>query len=360
MTKKVKPEGEVVEIIENEESNLSIFLNRSTEFREKIVKRQSQLQHELEEFETDLIEAQEAEGLLENDDLPELIVKSGQSRSIAQRTHRFKRVIIESGASLKILGRSRQWCIIDCEEEFVCHGTIHGKGIPNGAAPIDAVAPNGTHLTYIFPTNARGGRGGSGGGSVSNTRNDRERRASGGRGANGTLLYGGGGGGGGGAGFCAPCRSSEVQAGSDAMDELGGLGGQVGRTSGGDGGDGGRPNRNRNGVLLYIKAKSFDGSNGFIDLKGVNGDGGEEGGGGSRDTYSGSAEGNGGGSGGAPGGDGGVLVVEYNSLVAETRVNTQPGFGGPPGSPGSGRGNPGTRGRRGDEGEGGYADWIQM
>lgn len=339
--------------------NENIFLKRATLLREEIVRQQEELNQELLEFDNMLIEAEKAENLTLRNTLPELLVKSGEQRSIIQRTHKFKRVIIEKGGTLMIVGVSRQWCIIDCEEDFICQGTIVGRGVPYGSTPINATTPNGTQLSYSYPTMALGGRGGAGGNSVSDTRHDNARHGTGGRGESGTLDNGGGGGGGAGAMFCAKCRQSKVQNGENASNYRGGFGGQVDHKEGAKGGDGARASRNRNGALLYIKTKNFDGTGGYINLSGIDGSSGSSGEKAYRDNYSGSAAGNGGGGGGAPGGDGGILIVEYNNLTAETRVNTQPGSGGSEGQAGSGPGINGRAGYRGDDGEGGYVDWVQ-
>jgi hypothetical protein len=340
--------------------NENIFIKRANLIREEIVKQQKELTQELQEFDNLLIEAKEAEDLTMRDELPELIVKSGQQRSITQRIHNFKRVRIEKGGTLKIVGVSRQWCIIDCKEDFICQGTIIGIGVPYGSSPVNAITPNRTQLSYSYPTLALGGRGGSGGNSVANTRHDSARRGTGGSGATGTLDYGGGGGGGAGALFCKMCRQSKVQNGENASSYRGGFGGQVDNKEGAKGGDGVRAKRNRNGALLYIKAKSFDGTEGYINLSGLNGSNGSNGEKAYRDNYSGSAAGNGGGGGGAPGGDGGVMIVEFNSLTAEARVNIQSGSGGSEGQSGNGPGNNGRAGYRGDDGEVGYVDWVQL
>lgn len=346
------------EEIRKNENNL--FLINTEKIREEILARKKEIEIEIKDFENNLMEAKNAEIEIENpDSLPDLIVKRGNTKRLNPRTHRFRNVKIEEGATLKILGNSRQWCIIHCEEEFICSGQIVGRGMPFGSSEINAVTPSNFNLSYSYPTIAMGGRGGNGGDSISRTRNDRNgRTANGGNGAPGTLQYGGGGGGGAAAQFCQMCRRAEVDAGDHAIDYIGGYGGNAGHQAG-KGGDGRRANRNRNGALLYIYAKNFDGEGGRVNLRGIDGEGGGDGGRSGEDTYSRSKSGNGGGGGGAPGGDGGVLIVETGNLINKfSRVNINPGNGGPPGSPGNGRGNPGSPGRPGDDGEDGYEDWV--
>lgn len=287
-------------------------------------------------------------------ELPDLLIAQGQTRSIPARTHKYRRVMIESGGTLQIVGSAQQWCIIDCREDFVCHGNIQGTGIPFGSDAIEANAPDGQYLIHSFPSAARGGRGGSGGPARTYTRHSGPAHATGGQGARGNEKYGGGGGGGGGGPFCQACRRARAYPGNSAVDEIGGLAGQYGR---GDGGDGGRSSRYRNGNLLYIHARKFDGQGASIRLRGREGAAGAEGKNGRYNEYSNSRTGGGGGGGGAPGGDGGVLMVKTKELVAEPSVYVSPGRGGI-GGRGGREGLRGSQGQQGDDGSGGYVDWI--
>jgi hypothetical protein len=281
---------------------------------------------------------------------PDLIVASGQTKSLVQRTHKFNRLIVESGGKLIVKGSARKWFIIHCENEVIINGEIAGNGIPFGSQPIESTCPSGLTISHSFFNSARGGHGGDGGPSRSRA----GHRAQGGKGENGTQNYGGGGGGGASA-TCDNINNHRAFRGGNANGQIGGQPGEYGR---GYGGDGGRSNRFGNGMLLYIHGTSFDGTNGVISLKGKRGDRGSDAGGGHNSSRC--MRGGGGGGGGTPGGDGGVLIVETETLIEYPHVVVKGGKGGERGKGGKYSSPMGQNGRDGDNGEDGYVDWLTV
>lgn len=268
---------------------------------------------------------------------PELVVRTGQSKTISARRHRFSRVIVERGGELLVPPRSRNWLILVVSGDVELRGNIVYRGCVATEGGKTFQLPDGSNLSFSHPRTSLGGHGGDGGhwGRVSAARP--------GKGGVGSQSYGGGGGGGGGA---ITFRNKQYVNGEDARTFIGGK--QYGLA-----GDGGRLKSNAHGgmICIYCPNGHFDGQSGTVDLRG------SDGASGGNARSAGDESLCGGGGGGAPGGDGGYLYVKAREILAERLVRLEPGKGGNPGKK-----NPlapsGSDGYRGDDGSYGFVDYF--
>ena len=271
----------------------------------------------------------------------DVVVRPGEICRISARRHNLKSLTIESEGLLQVRSRQRQWLILNVEGDVRIDGRISYTQMRAINGPVDAVAPDGTQLSFEHPQQAYGGYGG---------RALNCKSQPGGAGAAGTTEYGGGGGGG-----ATATKLPPAAPGDNASQWRGGN--RYIR-----GGDGGRRRDTGNGGLVYIFAGgqlSSDG--GVIDVSGSTGANGHQGANGRKArTCSQSPAGGGG---GGPGGDGGYVMISAAEILTEPDVAANAGPGGRGGDGGQYMGNnPHVRAEKGQDGgwgDAGYADMIE-
>src|SRR5690606_7721115 len=231
----------------------------------------------------------------------DLIVKSGETLTLNNRTYQYNNVIIERNATLIITEQSTRWFILWASGDVKIEGKIIANNFRVGPRTVNDKTPDGKTISHTFNNDTEGGAGGNGGKAVGGTPGSR----SGGRGANGNTKAGGGGGSGGGI-FIAGASTRLGGNGRDATDWRGAPLAELGFDN--QGGDGGRLNSHSNGGLVFIYCGgTFIGQGGQLDIKGSKGEKGKDGG---RGTTSNRGYcGGGGGGGGAPGGEGGHVII---------------------------------------------------
>ncbi len=270
----------------------------------------------------------------------DLVVPTGSERKITARTYQIDNLIVEEGAILRVYPNQRQWLILDVSGDATINGKIIYESMRPVEGPIEAVAPDGTVLSFSYPTSASGGRGGNAGSCGP------ERV---GLGAHGSATYGGGGGGGN--------LGQAFNLNKPGINASGYRGGELQAP----GGDGGRASNSHSGGLLYLRVRGhLTSESGQIFLNGANGPDGAEGA--DRECRINFGFGSGGGGGGAPGGNGGYALVVAPMIDGFIDYHVQGGEGGRPGRGGfHGRnvsGANGFPGRGGDNGVSGYVDEL--
>ena len=278
-----------------------------------------------------------------------LIVESGETKTISNRTYQYKYLHIKPGGFLKVQNSSIHWCILWVTGDVIIEGTIEAKNFRVSRNEIKDNTPDGKELTHTYNLTAEGGTGGNGGNSAVSS------VVPGGSGARGSAEWGGGGGSGGGV-HIAGQQSRNGGPGVNATDWRGAPLAQD--ASSNVGGDGTRINPKGNGGLLMIYCTgTFKGANGKIDIRGTNGARGSRGGDGFSSTRG--ISGAGGGGGGAPGNEGGYAIIVANQYESECEVLTAGGYGGTGGAPGQ-YPNEATAGKTGQQGVAGLVDWLTL
>lgn len=261
--------------------------------------------------------------------LPDLIVKSGETRSISAEFHPYRRLHIEPEGSLIVIPQSQDWLILDIAEDAQIHGAIRFNDFASDGNPFSATLPDGSTISHTF-RRRWGGRGGNGGNASGQA---------GGAGAPGGEGYGGGGGGG--------AVNKKYQGRGPGNPGVGSLGGMSWDNTV-RGGNGGKATEFLNGGLIFINVGGvLTCVDDVIDLTGRPGPNGLNGANGVATPAYG--RGNGGGGGGGPGGEGGVLIVRANRIASLPTTLLRGGIGGAPGKSGLG----GFGGENGESGQGG-------
>lgn len=292
-----------------------------------------------------------SENVVALDDLPDLVVAEGETRTILARVHQFKNVHIKAGGTLVISPNSSRWTILWATGDVVVEGTIIGERFGNVITPIRDRTPDGKQVEHVYALNALGGAGGMGGYASIAGAGSR----SGGQGARGTNAYGGGGGSPGGVHIMG--NASRLGSnGNSATDWHGAPPANDGGYSDA-GGNGGRLASFAHGCPLMIYAEGTFKGEGLIRLHGSDGATGLPGGPG-LDSNRG-VKGSGGGGGGAPGGEGGRLVLVANVIENDPNVSLDGGRGGA-GGPIQGYRYGATPGARGDDGGTGFVDVFSL
>jgi len=179
--------------------------------------------------------------------LPIWEVLSG-TKIVPAQTHRLSGILVEQGAVIEVVPRSRRWLVLHVEGDIVLRGNISFRDFIYSDSTISVTAPDGTLLEHT-PTMQIGGRGAKG----SDAGHFR-----GGQGAPGGLGYGGGGG-----GPAGSARQPPGGAGAPGDGALGGLGFFSGR--GGNGGN--NAGHFNNGGLIYLCATGVIDFQGFQDTR---------------------------------------------------------------------------------------------
>lgn len=280
--------------------------------------------------------------------LPDLIVESGQTISLAARLHQYNSIHVKKGGTLIIRPNSSQWSIWWVTGDVTIEGSVIGKRFSRSTAPIKDRTPDGKLIEHKFAQIARGGTGGTGGTAM------RGATRNGGTGAAGNNEYGGGGGSGGG----IHIQGSGTRLGGHGKNATDWRGAPIPDGGyGNQGGDGGRLSTHSNGALLLIYSGGVFRGTGEVDLRGDAGEDGRQGGRGWSSNLG--RRGAGGGGGGAPGGEGGRLVLVVKSLENDPNVLLDGGAGGKLGPPGSPP-NYATPGSPGEDGGAGHLDILTL
>jgi hypothetical protein len=281
----------------------------------------------------------------------DLVVKSGETLELSNRTYQYKNVLIESGGKIVITQQSTRWFILWASGNVIIAGKILGRYFRTGLRTVSDKTPDGRTITHEYKNESRGGAGGNGGIAFGGTPGSR----SGGRGAEGTTDAGGGGGSGGGIYIAGP----GTRLGGHGQDATNWRGAPLAQDGiGNQGGDGGRIEPNANGGLIFIYAGGeFIGTGGNIVVVGSPGVNGQSGGRGvdSNRGY----RGGGGGGGGAPGGEGGHVIIVAGNLTSECKVEVSGGGGGPGGLGGKPE-HGATSAYAGENGSAGVVDWLTL
>lgn len=278
----------------------------------------------------------------------EIVVRSGESRTIPPRLYQPSRLVVEEGGVLTIQPGANRWAVFWVSGDVTILGSIVAEQFSLGSSTVRDVTPDGVRIEHTFERAALGGMGGNGG--VSSQLGAGTR--SGGQGALGTNRYGGGGGSGGGIYIAGP----STRLGGPGRDAQGYQGAPLADMSNDNhGGNGGLTSTSAFGGLICIFAGGACEALGKISIRGSAGAPGARGGAGFNSNRG--LRGGGGGGGGGPGGDGGRAILIGNGFET-CEIDAAGGLGGSGGST-TGFSNGATAGTDGEPGAAGLIDFYR-
>lgn len=293
-----------------------------------------------------LVSTSTGSAFAEEPQLPELVVKSGQTIRLSAQRYEYSRVTIERDGVVEVMPGGDALHLVVRGPVKVA-GTILARGFSSQERQVTLAVPGRAPLTLPYRNANRGGAGGDGGAAAG---------VPSGRGARGDLDTGGGGGSGG--GRWQDALGTKLYPGRDATDDRGAQGGPQ---CGGRGGNAGGRSEAGNGGVVYLEVYGdFDGTDGRIDVSGQPGARGADG---QHDQFPSSSYGcqggAGGGGGGGPGGQGGFVVGYVQGVIAGyPSTVTVGGSGGAGGASPSSHDFGGGAGGRGQAGASGAVYWF--